>query len=440
MQQHPVLQALRAADLVARRGYVRRVLPLAIEATGPAVALGAHCEIMAAGGEGGAPVLAEVIGIQERSVTLAPLDAGPGIALGAEVVALTSHDRAPVGDALLGRAVDPLGRPIDGQGRVEAGAWRSLSPRPVSPLSRQGLRTPLQTGLRAIDGLLTLAEGQRVGIFAASGVGKTSLVTQLCRGIDADRIVICLVGERGREVEALWRSELPDALRAKTVLVAATSDQPAALRARAGAYALSLAEHFGDQGHHVLVVVDSVTRLAMALREVGLAAGEPPTLRAYPPRAFAALPNLVERCGVFSGGGRITGLFTVLAESDDLDDPVCELMKSILDGHIILSRELAEQGHFPAIDAPRSISRLADSLRSSEHRRLVRTAIKHLATYEKSRNLVESGLYAAGSNPDIDQAIRVHPSLLAFLRQGEQESATAAETLRALASCVAEGG
>jgi FliI/YscN family ATPase len=292
--------------------------------------------------------------------------------------------------------------------------------------------------VRAIDALLTLGQGQRIGLFAAAGVGKTSLMTQLARQVDADRCVICLVGERGREVEALWNDGLSAEARAKSVLVAATSDQSAPMRARACDYALALADHWRAEGLHVVLLLDSVTRLAMALREIGLAAGEPPTVRAYTPGVFATIPKLIERCGALKGGGAITALITVLAESDEVDDPIAEMMKSLLDGHVILSRSLAEQGHFPAIDVPRSISRLATRLQPKSERETAQAAIALLSTYDQSRILIESGVYAQGSNPDLDAAIARRPAHTRFPRQPTDEHVPQPEAAAALLALLGE--
>jgi FliI/YscN family ATPase len=290
----------------------------------------------------------------------------------------------------------------------------------------------LPTGIRAIDGILSLGRGQRVGIFAASGVGKTSLMEQLATQVECDRVVICLVGERGREVEAIWRllSAREDCER--YTLVAATSDESAALRARSVSHALALAEHWRSAGEHVLLVVDSVTRLAMALREIGLAAGAPPTVRAYTPNVFGALPRIVERCGAIASGGAITAIMTVLSETDDVDDPIVELMKSLLDGHIVLSRSLAEQGHFPAIDVPRSVSRGAQQLVAADQAKAMRQAVAQLAAYEDARVMIESGVYKSGTNAAVDRAIAKRGEMNAFLQQPRNESIPLAETIRRL--------
>jgi flagellum-specific ATP synthase len=308
------------------------------------------------------------------------------------------------------------------------------------PLDRRDPSQVLATGIRAIDGLLTLGIGQRIGVFAASGVGKTSLVEQLAEQISADRTVICLVGERGREVESIWRRLSRRADSDRFTVVAATSDESAALRGRAASYALCLAEYWRDRGEHVLLMVDSVTRLAMALREIGLAAGAPPTVRAYTPNVFAALPRLVERCGATAGSGAITAIMTVLSETDDVDDPIVELMKSLLDGHIILSRTLAEQGHFPAIDVLRSVSRGAHRLVKPEQAEAMRAVSALVATYDESRVMIESGVYRPGSNDAVDQAVAARPRIDAFLKQGTSDNVATDETVRLLRTVAAQGG
>jgi len=436
MTAHPFINDLQGAELIARTGRVRRVLPTYVEADGPAVPRGSLCRI-----ETGPTTscLAEVVSVHRDSVVLAPFDDKLPAFAGARVTACVEAATVPVGDAFLGRALDALGRPIDGLGPIRAEERTPLQGMPSSPLERVSPTKVLETGIRAIDGLLTLGHGQRVGLFAASGVGKTSLMAQLAQQVEVDRCVVCLVGERGREVEALWSHGLSPEAKAKTTLVAATSDETAAMRARAVDYALALADHWRNRGLNVLLLLDSTTRLAMALREIGLAAGEPPTVRAYTPSVFAAIPKLVERCGALKSGGSITAIMTVLSETDDIDDPVSEMMKSLLDGHIILSRSLAEKGHFPAIDVPRSISRLATSLMTGAQKADAMRAIQLLSTYESSRTLIEAGIYARGSDADIDRAIDKRAALGEFLRQDQGERIPYGRTQAALSTLVGAG-
>ena len=434
MIESAFVEKIRSTDLVRRSGRVRKILPTYIEADGPDAPLGALCTVEARGRRGGGDggILAEVVRVDRDAVILVPFEAASAAISGATVVARDETDTMPVGDAFLGRAVDALARPIDKGPAIRAQAHAPVHGSATPPLDRVTPKRVLETGIRAIDGLLTLGEGQRVGVFAPAGVGKTSLMAQLARDVKADRCVICLVGERGREVEALWSEGLPTDVRDRTCLIAATSDQTAAMRARAGAYALALAEHWRAEGHHVLLLLDSVTRLAMALREIGLAAGEPPTVRAYTPSVFATIPRLVERCGALAAGGAISAIMTVLSETTDVDDPISEMMKSLLDGHIILSRELAEQGHFPAIDVPRSVSRLARGLSEAGHAAAAQQAAGLLSTYESARTLIEAGIYVRGANAEIDLAIDKRAELTAFLRQDARERSSLADTLGAL--------
>jgi flagellum-specific ATP synthase len=437
MTEHRFLTAIEQADLVVRNGRVTRILPTFVEADGPNAPLGALCEIETRSDRGrSGAMLAEIVGVNPTSVVLAPFDDSQPTFSGARVTARAQGRDSPVGDMFIGRAVDALARPIDGHESIVADAWSPLVRSPTPPLDRTSASAVLETGVRAIDGLLTLGRGQRVGVFAASGVGKSTLMTQFANQIDADRCVICLVGERGREVEALWSRDLSPAAKARSTLVSATSDESAAMRVRACDYALTLADHWRRRGLHVLLLLDSVTRLAMAMREIGLAAGEPPTVRAYTPSVFAAAPKLVERCGALRDGGSITAIMTVLCETDDTDDPVAEMMKSLLDGHIILSRELAEQNHYPAIDLPRSISRMASGLACESQRRDMSNALSLISTYETSRTLIEAGIYVPGASAQIDRALERRPALLDFVRQSPTERTSFAATGERLTQAV----
>lgn len=421
-------ERLRSVDTVLRTGRVCKIMSTQIEASGPHVPLGTLCTVAGRSGSRESSFIAEVVRVDEERVALSPLEDGAVSYAGALVTASAWADMVPVGEALLGRVVDSLGRAADSMGPIRASAHRPLHSTLPAALERISPREILQTGVRAIDGLLTLGKGQRIGIFAASGVGKTSLITQLARQMVADVLVLCLVGERGREVEKIWTHSLDAAARARTTVVAATSDQSAAMRVRAAHYALAVADHWRAQGKHVLLVVDSATRLAMALREIGLAAGEPPTVRAYTPNIFAVIPKMVERCGALRSGGAITAVLTVLSETDENDDPVCELMKSLLDGHILLSRNLAEQAHFPAIDVCRSISRQAEDLVLAADRANALQLLEWLGLQQSSRTLIEAGLYVKGTNPRIDKAVERHPSILQFLKQDRGENTSLAAT------------
>jgi flagellum-specific ATP synthase len=428
MTLHHFQNRLRGIDPVLRQGRVRKIMPTFLEADGPNVALGALCTVEAQIGS----FAAEVVRVDRDGIVLSPFEQNGSTFSGALVTARTETATGPVGENFLGRAVDALGRPIDQMGEIAAEQQVSLFGVLPAPLERTSPAEELETGVRAIDGLLTLGKGQRAGVFAASGVGKTSLMNQIARQTAADVTVLCLVGERGREVEAMWTSGLDAQTRARSILVAATSDQPAALRVRAAQYALAHAEYWRSKGKHVLFLLDSVTRLAMAMRELGLAAGEPPTVRAYTPSVFAAIPKLVERCGALRSGGAITAIMTVLSESDEVDDPICELMKSLLDGHIVLSRQLAEQGHFPAIDVSRSISRQAEGLLPAPQRRDALQVLEWISVYEASRTLIETGLYAKGSNPVLDRAVEQRATTQNFLRQDRNEHSAATTTKAAL--------
>lgn len=421
---HGLAERVRAFEPAERFGRVSLISSAWLEADGPEAPVGSLCAVQRDRGE----IPATVVSIDHRRVVLAPLERVAGLRLGARVRLVGSAIRPVVGDGFLGRAVDALGRPMDGKGAVSGTpAEEALAP----ALDRVTPSRQLITGLRAIDGVTPLAEGQRIGVFAAPGVGKTTLLGRLAAQVRADCCVLCLVGERGREVESLWSGLAPEA-RARTVMVAATSDETAAMRAQAVEQALALAGAWRAQGRHVLLLLDSATRYAMALREIGLAAGEPPTVRAYTPGVFSALPRLVERCGARRQGGAVTAIMTVLSETDDVDDPITEAMKSLLDGHLVLSRRIAEQGRYPAIDISRSLSRLADRVMKPAHRDLAARALASVGAYEASRIMIEAGVYAAGSNPETDAAIRRRPSLEAFLAQGEEAAPSLEQTLSAL--------
>ena len=433
MMRHRFIERISRAHFAQASGTVLRANLEHLDASGPTTQIGDYCEIAMVGG-GAAPFLAEVVSVQPDFIRLVPLEASARVAIGAQVTLAENLHRIPVGEPYAGRAIDALARPLDGDGPVWPGEYLSRSGNLLPVFQRTAPRNQLATGVRAIDSVLPLGKGQRTGIFAASGVGKTSLIEQLARQADCDRIVMCLVGERGREVEKIWTMLQTSANRARGSLVATTADESASLRLRALEQAIGLAEHWREKGEHVLLVVDSITRVAMALREIGLASGLPPSVRGYTPNVFSVLPRMVERCGASRAGGAITALFTVLCETDDVDDPLVELMKSLLDGHIVLSRELAEKRHFPPIDVTRSVSRLADELLETQWLELLRAAHASLATHEQARPMIESGLYREGADSTIDKAIARQDGLIEFLVQSRTENTPLEETREKLAT------
>jgi flagellum-specific ATP synthase len=427
-------ESMRRQPPWGRLGQVRRVRGLAIESDGPEAGIGELCRVQVEAQQAN-QVLAQVVGLQGSQLTLVPFGGLEGVRAGAQVLALGAPPGLVPGAHLLGRVVDAFGAPLDG-GPACAMRQQPGAGAPHNPLRRPRIRQVLETGIRAIDGLLTLGRGQRVGIFAGSGVGKSTLLGSIARHVAADLNVIALVGERSREVRDFIEGQLGPLGLARSVVVVATADEPAMARVRAAHAAAELAQAFAMGGRHVLLTMDSVTRLALARREIGLAAGEPATARGYTPSVFAELPGLCERCGTTPAGGSVTALLTVLVEGDDLQEPVADALRSLLDGHVVLSRELAEQGHHPAIDVLRSTSRLFSELATPAQKELASTAIRHLALLERQRPMVELGAYQHGSNAALDQALAVEPGLTAWLRQ--QAGAVAAEAaLRQLADCLA---
>lgn len=419
--------AVRVATLTRRTGKVAAISGQSIEAIGPDVAIGEICEVVA---ENAAPrLLAEVVGTRPGRVVLMPYGELRGIGNGSEVVATGALPEIGVGDALLGRVVDPFGRPLDGGGQPATAVSRSLHAAPLNPLTRPRIREVIETGVRAIDCMLPLGRGQRMGIFAGSGVGKSTLLGMFARDVKADVNVIALIGERGREVREFIEKHLGAEGLRRSVVVVATSDQPALLRTRAAHAATAIAEHFRDQGKQVLLTMDSVTRFAMARREIGLAAGEPPTARGYTPSVFAEIPALCERCGTAGSGGSITALYTVLVEGDDFNEPISDILRATLDGHIMLSRELAHEGHFPAIDVLQSASRLATDLVSAEEQKIMLMAIESMSIYTRNRQMVDMGAYRAGSNPEIDRALQLMPAIREVLKQSVAESTPRQEAI-----------
>jgi flagellum-specific ATP synthase len=413
-------RALHGADLSRRVGKVSDLIGLIIEATGVQVEIGEVCMVGESRERAGRdPVPTEVVGFRGGRTLLMPLGELHGIGPGTSVYPTGSPFRVAVGQPLLGRVIDGLGNPLDGFGVPEGVSWRSTTSPPPDPMTRPRIEDRVGLGVRALDTLVPCGRGQRLGIFAGSGVGKSSLMGMIARSTSAQVNVIALVGERGREVREFIERDLGDAL-SHSVVVVATSDQPALVRIRAAFTATAIAEHFRDQGRDVMLMMDSVTRFAMAQREVGLAIGEPPATRGYTPSVFALLPRLLERAGT-SDRGSITGLYTVLVDGDDMNEPIADAVRSILDGHVVLTRSLAHAGHYPAIDVLQSVSRLIGEIVTPEVREAgtrVRTA---LAAYREKEDLISIGAYQAGTDPVLDAAIGLRPRIEAFLRQRVDE-------------------
>ena len=426
-----LLGHVRAAEFTRRTGRICKIAGLAVESAGPAARIGEICEIRSP--ERRDIALAEVIGFNEGRVLLMPYGDLRGIALDAEVSATGMDPEAPTGTALLGRVIDGFGMPLDSEGPINVATRAPLYPEPLNPLKRSAKVTSFETGIRAIDTFLPLARGQRVGIFAGAGVGKSTLLGMIARRMQCDVSVIGLIGERGREVRAFVDNGLSAEARARSVIVVATSDQPPLVRRRAAFLATAIAESFAEAGQNVCLTLDSLTRIAMAQREIGLAAGELPTSRGYTPSVFSMLPRLLERGGARESGGTLTALYTVLVEGDDLTEPVTDAVRAILDGHIILSRSIAQRGRFPAIDIPPSVSRLASAVLDPADAEVVQEAGRLLAAYEESRDLIELGAYRAGSNKVTDQALRHYGALEQFLSQRPAETPNRAEGLKRLA-------
>jgi FliI/YscN family ATPase len=425
--------AARVGDLprIYRMGRVTRVVGLVIEAAGLDVGLSELCRVTSMNEE--KSVLAEVVGFHERGVLLMPLGDIDGLHPGSSVTPMGRSFGADVGPGLLGRVLNGLGHPIDGKGPIDHATRVPLSAEPPHPLERQMITEPLETGVRAIDGFLTLGKGQRVGIFAGSGVGKSTLLGMIARQAKAEVNVIALLGERGREVRDFIENSLgPEGL-ARSVLVVATGDQAALVRARGALVATSIAEYFRSQGKEVMLMVDSVTRVAMAWREIGLAVGEPPTTKGYPPSVFAALPRLLERAGNDEKGS-ITGIYTVLVDGDDFNEPVADASRSILDGHIVLTRKLAAAGHYPSIDVLESKSRVRDHVIAPDQRQAANTVSRLEAAYREKEDLILVGAYHEGTDRTVDSALKLRPQVLDFLQQRPDEYTALDASKRALVS------
>jgi len=422
-------QAISRTDTIRINGRVSQVIGVLVESRGPGCGVGEICEIRP--GRNEKPVLAEVVGFRESRTLLMPFGSVAEIRPGSEVVATGSSLRVSVGKALLGRVLDGLGRPLDGKGPIREEDEVTAASSPPHPLERRRISDHLSLGVRAIDGLLTVGKGQRIGIFAGSGVGKSTLLGMMARNTAADVNVIALIGERGREVRDFIEKDLGEEGLARSVLVVATSDQVPVVRLRGAQVATGIAEYFRGLGLDVLLMMDSVTRVAWAQREIGLASGEPPTTRGYTPSVFAVLPQLLERSGTCEDGS-ITGLYTVLVEGDDMNEPIADTVRGILDGHIVLSRDLAARNHYPAIDVLSSVSRLMSEVTSREHRDCAGRLRDVLATYKSSEDLINIGAYAHGSNPRIDFALTKIDEANAFLKQQVDERSDFTATSAAL--------
>jgi flagellum-specific ATP synthase len=418
---HQLRSRLRDTPHIERVGKVAQVTGLVIESDGPSVGIGEVCHI---GNRGpGAGTYAEVVGFRDHRVLLMPLGELHDVSAGCDVVASAYTSSAPIGPRLIGRVIDGLGQPIDGLGSLSAEYARTLRNSPPNPLKRMRITEPFETGIKVLDLFTPIGRGQRVGIFAGSGVGKSTLLGMMARGADSDVNVIALVGERGRELREFIEKDLGESGMARSVVVVATSDQPALVRIRAALLATTIAEFFRDEGRRVLLMMDSVTRLAMAQREIGLAIGEPPSSRGYTPSVFSLLPRILERAGNGETGS-ITAFYTVLVEGDDMNEPIADAVRGILDGHIVLSRALATANQFPAVDVLESISRVVQDVSTLAERETAGRARDLLALYRKNEDLISIGAYVRKTNPTIDRAIDKNEPIRSFLRQPVGEKVT----------------
>jgi len=413
-------------DFIEYTGKVSKVVGLTIESNGPEVNIGEICKINAL--RENKVIFAEAVGFRDNKVLLMPLGDMNGIGPGSKVVATRDYLSVGVGNALIGRVIDGMGRPIDGKGEIVTETTYPVENKPPHPLKRNRIKEPLPLGVKTIDGLLTVGKGQRVGIFAGSGVGKSTLIGMIARNTKADVNVIALIGERGREVREFIEKDLKEEGLKRSVVVVATSDQPALIRLKGALMATAIAEYFRDQGKDVLLLMDSLTRFAMAQREIGLSIGEPPVSRGYTPSVFSIMPKLLERAGN-SQSGSITGLYTVLVDGDDLTEPVTDTARGILDGHIVLSRNLANKNQYPAIDVLASVSRVMPDIVDDEHQKIANDIKKTMAIYREAEDLINVGAYAKGSNEKIDYAIEVIDKIQEFIKQGVHERYSYEETI-----------
>jgi flagellum-specific ATP synthase len=437
-------ERLAQTMLYDEAGKITKTLGLIYEAYLPGASIGSICDIILNEGDQFAePIEAEIVGFKDKRVFLMPYDEVSGINNDSIVRLKQKNSSVPVSESMLGRVMDGRGVPIDGKGPLFSDElptdYRALYRKPTDPLSRTMIEEPLDLGVRALNGLLTCGKGQRMGIMAGSGVGKSVLLGMMARNTKADINVIALIGERGREVREFIERDLgPEGLK-RSIVIVATSDSSALIRTRASFLASTIAEYFRDLGNDVLLMMDSVTRFCMAQREIGLSLGEPPASKGYTPSVFAMLPRLLERAGTGANGKSITGLYTVLVDGDDMDEPIADAARSILDGHIVLSRKLAQQNHFPAIDVLASASRVMPAVTSSEHRSWAGQVKEWMAVYKQAEDIINIGAYARGSNPKIDQAIGVQDRIQSFLRQKVEESADFDESIALIHGIVRSG-
>ncbi len=415
------IDIVQNTDLISIRGRVSQVIGMVIESDGPGIPVGSMCEVDIYKGRGRIP--AEVVGFREGKALLMPLGEMRGVEPGALIRMISGQPTVSVGNSLLGRIIDGLGNPMDGKGPILAEDHYPLYAEPLNPMTRERITEPVDVGVRAINGLLTLGKGQRIGIMAGSGVGKSTLLGMIARNTAADISVIALIGERGRELKDFIERDLGTEGLARSVVIVATSDQAPLVRMRGAYLAMAVSEFFRDQRRDVILMMDSVTRYAMSAREVGLAIGEPPTSRGYTPSVFSQLPKLLERAGTCEGKGSITGVYTVLVEGDDMNEPIGDAVRSIVDGHVVLSRDLANRAHYPSIEILGSVSRCMTDVVSDEQKAKAHELLSILATYRKSEDLINIGAYAAGSSVAIDQAIANIEAINGYLCQGVEEDA-----------------
>ncbi|MBU8569646.1 flagellar protein export ATPase FliI [Bacillus subtilis] len=432
MKTQSLIDCIEMIDSYKRYGKVKRVIGLMIESKGPASSIGDVCLIYAKG-QSGKVIKAEVVGFQEENILLMPYLEAASIAPGSIVEATGESLRVKVGTGLIGQVIDAFGEPLDGKLLPKGLSPVSTEQSPPNPMKRPPIREKMGVGVRSIDSLLTVGKGQRIGIFAGSGVGKSTLMGMIAKQTEADLNVIALVGERGREVREFIEKDLGKEGLKRSIVVVATSDQPALMRLKAAYTATAIAEYFRDKGQNVMFMMDSVTRVAMAQREIGLAAGEPPTTKGYTPSVFAILPRLLERTGA-NEHGTITAFYTVLVDGDDMNEPIADTVRGILDGHIVLDRALANKGQFPAVNVLKSISRVMSNISTKQHLDAANKFRELLSTYQNSEDLINIGAYKRGSSREIDEAIQFYPQLIQFLKQGTDEPALLEESIAVLTS------